>query len=179
MSGIEVTSPVQRVPTPGKVFCQGRKPAQQRTFVKGSSTRTTHEDPKPQYVENSSLNWLLPRNVPLLGGSVKPPGSNGIRLEGSTIEKAIKMVPNLHSKLTLDEEVGAGGHAPDFLSLGIVPDQCYELPESNGIFVKLIITSVTIHSIGGSNRFIASRAQPIFMQGLVIEDPYGDFYEIS
>jgi hypothetical protein len=37
--------------------------------------------------------------------SVKPPGLNGIRLEGSYIEKAIKMVPNLHSKLTLDEEV--------------------------------------------------------------------------
>ncbi|MCE2056012.1 hypothetical protein HAX54_043919 [Datura stramonium] len=36
--------------------------------------------------------------------SVKPPGLNGIRLEGSYIEKAIKMVPNLHSKLTLDEE---------------------------------------------------------------------------
>lgn len=30
MSGIEATSPVQRVPTPGKVFCQGRKPAQRR-----------------------------------------------------------------------------------------------------------------------------------------------------
>ncbi|KAH0720128.1 hypothetical protein KY284_005158 [Solanum tuberosum] len=36
--------------------------------------------------------------------SVKPLGLNGIRLEGSYIEKAIKMVPNLHSKLTLDEE---------------------------------------------------------------------------
>uniref|UniRef100_A0A3Q7J6Y3 Uncharacterized protein n=1 Tax=Solanum lycopersicum TaxID=4081 RepID=A0A3Q7J6Y3_SOLLC len=41
-----------------------------------------------------------------------------------------------------------------FLSLGIVPDQCYELPESNGIFVKSIITSVTIHSIGRKRHLI-------------------------
>lgn len=50
----------------------------------------------------------------------------------------------------------------------------------NGIIIGWIwIKSVFVgNTIGKSNRFIASRAEPIFMQGSVIKDSYKNLWNI-